>query len=217
MIPSNDRRMRYFEGIEHTWEDLRRRYKNSTIEVTSPALGNTVVFMPTAIDEKMIVGHIFRNGKWSDLHTEFIDNVIINREYPRVGLVNLGKSIYLVSRTNQRQWRRGANDATMSVECIYNDVKNRNEAHNDIVLATAFGQKYLTPETFAEYIAEGDMTVPKVINNRMWMKSRDNYLSSLYFEDIFVGMFDRNKKFIPCKESSTLVEEMLNEFGLQQI
>lgn len=217
MLVSDEHRFTTYEGIAHSVEDLRRRYVNSILEVYDSISEKLLIYMPIQIVDGMMAGHVWTNGKWGDPHNLYTTSTYIQREYPRNGLVQVGKNIYLVSRNSRRQWRRGANDATLSIEKMYSDPDKKAKPDEMVICASAFLQKYMTPKEFVEHLREGDITVPKVITDRVWMLSRDNYLVSLFFEDIFVGMCDRQLKYIPCKESFTLVEETLYEYGLQQI
>lgn len=214
---SDRTRFTSYEGVRHSVEDLRRKYVNSILEVYDNEKEELLIFMPAVIEEDRMTGHVWNNGKWSTGLRLNTLATYIQREYPRNGLVQIGKHIFLLSRNPRRQWRRGANEATIDYETMYHDHDKVAPPSRDVVYASAFLQKYMTPKEFAEHLRAGDICVPKVVTDRVWMMSRDNYLVSLFFEDIFVGMCDRQLKYIPCKESFTLVEEILHEYGLQQI
>lgn len=206
-----------YEGVNHSPEELTRRYKNSILEVYNDKTKTTHILMPIELGEVGMNACCFVNGKWSP-HSYFESQYLyIVREYPHIGLVQIGDSIALLNRKSHRQWRRGANAHTLEFEFVYRDPDKKTMPDDHIVYAQAFLQTYMTPQMFAEHLKSGDITKPKVVTDRVWMMSRDNYLLVLYFEDIFVGMCDRDRKYIPCKETVTLVEETLNEFGLQQI
>jgi len=214
---SENTKLNNYEGVKHSTDDLRRKYTHSILEIYYKQTDKSYVFLVHQITDEHIDGYIWGSGKWQQLHVFAINDVYIQREYPVNGLVQIGNTVFLLSRSNARQWRRGACNATIEITRVYGPNKINTRTLENVVFANAFLQQYLTPAQFAEYLQNEDLTKPKVVTNHLWMVSRDNYLVSLYFEDIFIGMCDKNLKYIPCKESTTLAEEILQRYGLQQI
>lgn len=217
MSLSKDTKISHFEGVEHNLNDLQRRYGKSIIKVFDEQTKLEYIFMVgefTALGTA--AGAIFQNGKWAP-YVFAVNSLHVLAEYPEGGLVQVGNTIFLVCRKTQRQWRRGANESTIDYSTIYSDENKKGMIHPNIVYAHSFMQTFLSPQQFADHVTNGDIRKPKIINHKLWMVSRDNYLISLYYEDMFGGMFDRQLKFIPCQETDTLIEDYLNEYGLQHI
>lgn len=216
MNVSENTRIARFEGVEHSLADLQRRYGKSIIKIFEESnkkeyIVSVAEFSPNGT----MSGSHFSNGKW--IPAVFITaNVHVMAEYPPGGLVQVGTTVFLVCRKTQRQWRRGANEATIDYSTIYTE-KKEGMIHPNIVYANSFLQNFMSPQQFRDHVTRGDILKPKIINQKLWMVSRDNYLISLYYEDMFGGMFDRELKFIPCQETDTLIEDYLHEYGLQHI
>lgn len=212
-MPNADQNIQQFEGVKHSLEDLVRKYVSSVMFVFDKRIQKDLIFLCQEITEGMVSGCVFQNGRW-DEHRILMEDCFILREFPTVGLVQIGETIYLLTKTSQRQWRRGANDHTMTYNRIYPREDGLRGKPSNLIYAQAFQQKYMSREDFDKHVREGDIRKPQVITNKFWMVSTDNHLISLFYEEVFVGMFDRKKQFISCAESYTLVEEAVHEWGL---
>lgn len=208
-----DDRLLNFEGVEQSLDDVQRKFVGSIFEFYIPEKFEATPGKLTGLAGNQGVLNLFKDGKFSARGIAVdVRNLAIAREYPSVNLVVFGSSLYSLTRQAQRQWRRGVNENTFNFERLYGPSRGISP---DVIYASAFKQHYATKAEVDKAIKDMKKDVPLALKPFVWMVSRDGYMMSLYYEDLFIGMFNREREFVGHSETETLGEEMIRELQLR--
>lgn len=212
MLLSEHNSLPFYGGVEHSIADVAKRWSGSVVwgMVATDQMPHAIYL--DNFDDSAVEVMDALTGRMDRVYTK---GVYVLREFPRNGVFIIDSFVYLVTRKNERQWARGCNDNTVSFDLLHSNNGVKNPFQSFVKLAgTAFNAK---PVPFNEGIERLGSGQPAVVGKHLWMKTRDKVLASLYYDDVFIGMVDANKKFISHSESITLAEEAINELGLQAI
>lgn len=202
-----------FEGVQQSIEDIQRKFLNGVFEFYCPEKFQATPGKLLRVDGNQGAISLFKDGKYHNAVTLSLEKLCISREYPTTNLVLLGNNLYLLTKQAQRQWQRGTHGGTFNYEKLYGPAEKG--PGQDVVFASAFLQKYASKEQVAAAIQLMPKGVPVPLRPFIWMVSTDGYMMSLYYEDMFIGIFNKDREFVGHSETETLAEEMIRELQLR--
>lgn len=198
---------RFLGGVIHNDEDLNKKWSKSIVCLYSAPLDMECV---AYIDEGGS-SFYFTNLDDGENYSTEAEHLLLVREFPPIGVFKVKDSIFYITRQSARQFKRGCNAETIEIDVLY---KGKGSSTWQQQVCRAFKREHISLEEALQNCKEGN---PIVLTNHLWIVNRDGYLLSLYHDDIFIGLLNQDKQFIPHSETFTLAEEAINELGLQPI
>lgn len=212
MFPQ-EKLLTHYGGVEHTADDLQKRWKNSVV-VGAVEIDGRLELPPTPLfisdndGLKLTLEELLGENNYR----YFTHHFYVIREFPSNGVFISKDVAFLLTRTQQRQWRRGTNTDTVTIETLETEKPNTNDF--ELLSAEAFVFK---PVSFDVAVLKFGTGVSCALTRHLWLKTNDRVMASLYYDDVFIGMVDAQRNFISHSESVTLAEEAIHELGLRPL
>lgn len=199
--------------------DIQRNWNDTIVEFFDSATKTAHIIRPLDIGTAYVKGPEWVNGEFGEDRKIPTKNAYVIREGPRGGAVKYGDAIFWVQKNARRQWVRGASTHNHSIKQLFpinmNEIVNGESFFK--VLAQAFNQTYKTPEEFSRFVRKEEWPESFVVTPAVWGIAKDQTTMSLFDEDLFIGILDRNMFLISVEETSTIVEDFFNEYKLQSV
>lgn len=221
-----------FDDCEHSIEDITKKwdaaYFVGRVKFDDVVWNEGMIYIDSIRDSKHVQGTIFLEQNLEKKHFNCpLSNIFIVKEFPKTGVFKVGTLfgdyVCRLTRSNERQWRRGCNGATVLVDYLYKpdsslvEHKLKRQGHKPDIEDIYYAAFYNKPQPIEQALQNCKQNFPQVINYKYWLKYRDEMFYDLYYYDLFIGMVTPNKECIFHSETETLADEAKNVFGLQKI
>lgn len=176
--------------------DLAQRYKGSWIRASI-----------NDVDKIIRIDYISKQGIQTQGRIPFLSGEVdIVQEFPEMGLVNLEKSVHVVSRKPIRQWCRG-----LKPELLFDVCRTRHEmplhSRIDEARATAlFHRKWIVPDVGIPQIKKQER-FSFAMNNKYWFSGNATHLY-VWRNQSCIGELIKDRMFY--FNESTLLQEEVN-------
>jgi hypothetical protein len=203
---SNERTLKFFGGVSHEDGDLERTWKGSIFLAYDLAAKIEDVIKVTNVGRDSVEYCVL------DAQREpYLSNpakLFVLKEYPDTTIFSENGSIYQITKIVNRQWRRGVNNGTVRIECLRTSDRPRLRSFE----RAAFEFK---PISFEAAVNQAKENLPQVLSHHLWMEPNNSGIFNLFYDELFIGMVDRDKNLFAHSETFTLAEEAINDLGLR--